>query len=238
MMAGTLIGIGVGPGDPELITVKGRDALRDADRIFVPVSVTSAQDEPGYAERVVMAHVPHATAIDRLPFELDERRREASWHAAAATVGRVVAEGRTAAFATIGDPNVYSTFTYLAEEIVALVPDVTVTTVPGITALQDLASRSGTVLVQHEESLTLLPLTAGLDRVHAALEHSDTVVLYKGGRHLPRVREVLDDHDALDRAVFGARLGLADQDVRADVPDDPSPYLSTVIIPADRKASS
>lgn len=236
-MTGTLIGVGVGPGDPELLTLKGREALRSADRIFVPVSVTSAHDEPGYAERVVVAHVPQPAAIDRLPFELDEQRRADAWRAAARTVAQVVVDGQTAAFATIGDPNVYSTFTYLAEQVAVLAPDVTIDTVPGITAMQDLAARSGTVLVQHEESLTLLPLTGGLDRLHTALEHGDTVVLYKAGRHLPQVREVLDDHDALDRAVFGTRLGLVDQEVRGTVPGDPGPYLSTVIVPSDRKGS-
>ncbi|MEX1165019.1 MAG: SAM-dependent methyltransferase, partial [Nitriliruptor sp.] len=107
--AGSLLGVGVGPGDPELITVKGRDALLAADAIFVPVSATSPPDEPGYAERVVLAHVPHATPITRLPFELGEDAREDSWRAAAAAVAEVVGDGRTAAFATIGDPNVYST---------------------------------------------------------------------------------------------------------------------------------
>lgn len=235
---GSLVGIGVGPGDPGLITLKARDALLSADAIFVPVSVTSAGGEPGYAERVVLAHVPHATPITRLEFELDEGAREASWRAAAAAVAEVVTAGRTAAFATIGDPNVYSTFTYLAAEVRALVPDVGVETIPGITAMQDLASRSGTVLVEHEETLTLLPMTAGIDAVREALAGSDTLVLYKGGRQLPEIHAALSEAGALRRAVFGARLGLPDQDVRDHVPSDPAPYLSTILVIPDRKPSS
>lgn len=237
-MSGVLIGIGVGPGDPQLLTIRGRDALLDADAIFVPVSVTSASDEPGYAERVVLAHVPHATTITRLEFELDETAREASWRTAALGVADVVTTGGTAAFATIGDPNVYSTFTYLAAEVRALVSDLEVQTVPGITAMQDLASRSGTVLVEHEEALTLLPMTAGIDVVRDALSGGNTLVLYKGGRQLPGIRAALAAEGALDRAVFGARLGLPDQDVRDELPSEPAPYLSTIIVTPERKPTS
>jgi precorrin-2/cobalt-factor-2 C20-methyltransferase len=235
-MTGRLLGVGVGPGDPDLLTIKGRDALLCADALFVPVSQTSASGQPGYAERVVTAHVPHATPITRLPFALGEAERDASWRAAAAGVAEVVADGRTAALATIGDPNVYSTFTYLARAVRALVPDVEVATVPGITAMQDLAARTGTVLLEHEERLTLLPLTAGVDRLRDALAGDDTVVLYKGGRHLPEVHRSLAEAGRLDAAVFGARLGLPDEDVRRAVPDGAGPYLSTVIVPARTRA--
>jgi precorrin-2/cobalt-factor-2 C20-methyltransferase len=231
-MTGTLLGVGVGPGDPDLLTIKGRDALCRADALFVPVSETSPSDEPGYAERVVTAHVPHATPITRLVFALAEDEREASWEAAAARVAGVVADGRTAALATIGDPNVYSTFTHLARAVRALVSHVEVATVPGITAMQDLAARTGTVLLEHEEQLTLLPLTAGMDRLHDALAGDGTVVLYKGGRRLPQVREALAGAGRLGPAVFGARLGLPDEDVRRVLPHEASPYLSTVIVPA------
>ena len=136
------------------------------------------------------------------------------------------------AFATIGDPNIYSTFTYLADAVRELLPDVEVETVPGITAMQDLAARSGTVLCEGAESLALLPLTAGIDAFDEALTHFDSVVAYKGGRHMTRIREVLAKHDRLDDAVFGAALGLDDQQI-GELPDS-APYLSTVIAPARR----
>ncbi|MCC3764547.1 precorrin-2 C(20)-methyltransferase [Glycomyces sp. TRM65418] len=234
-MSGTLIGIGTGPGDPDLITVKGRDSLLRADRVFVPVAASSSADEPGYAERVVAHHVPHDKPIHRLVFELGKDRREIAWARAADKVADVVAAGGTAAFATIGDPNVYSTFTYLAREVRRLVPDAAVRTVPGITAMQDLASRTGTVLVEHDEPLHLMPITAGTDRIRAALAGGGTVVLYKGGRKLPEIRAVLEEAGALDRAVFGAHLGHAGEQVRADLPDTPAPYLSTVIVAPERE---
>jgi precorrin-2/cobalt-factor-2 C20-methyltransferase len=229
-----LTGVGVGPGDPELVTVKGVRILREADLVAVPVMDPVEQ---GRAEATVRAHVEH-DRIERLVFALDDRggatpdRREA-WEAAADRVAEVLRGGAASvAFATIGDPNIYSTFTYLAAAVRERIPGGEIATVPGITAMQDLAARTGTVLCEGTESLALLPLTAGLDAFEEAIAHFDSVVAYKGGRHLGAVREVLARHGRLDGAVFGAALGLPDEQI-GPVPEV-APYLSTVIAPARR----
>lgn len=231
-----LIGVGVGPGDPELVTVKAVRVLREADVVLVPVLAT---DEPGRAEATVRTHVDH-DRVRRVVFALNERgdraRREAAWDAAADTVATAYDGGAaTVAFATIGDPNVYSTFTYLAQTVRERVPGVAVETVPGVTAMQDLAARCGTVLCEGTETLALFPLTAGVERFRAALAGFDTVVGYKGGRHLPEVLAALRDAGRLDTAVYGASLGLPDEDIcpAADV-TGPGPYLSTLLVPGRR----
>jgi precorrin-2/cobalt-factor-2 C20-methyltransferase len=158
-MSGRLVGVGVGPGDPELLTVKGLRMLREADEVFVPVADTG---EVGRAEATVREYLDEGR-IKRLLFALsdDMQARERNWTNAAQGVSEHLQSGKTCAFATIGDPNVYSTFTYLARAVQKIEPDVEVETVPGITALQDLASRSGTVLLEGDERLALLPFTAG-----------------------------------------------------------------------------
>jgi precorrin-2/cobalt-factor-2 C20-methyltransferase len=228
-----LIGVGVGPGDPDQVTVQAVRVLSEADVVVVPVGDTG---EMGRAERTVRAHVDRD--IVRLVFQLGaEAMRGPSWDAAGAEVAGLLRTSGTVAFATIGDPNIYSTFSYLAQTVTAMLPEVEIATVPGITAMQYLAARSGTSLVEGVEPLTLLPLTAGLDRWRAALEAGGTVVAYKGGRMLPDVLRVLEETGRLGNAVFGAALGLPDEDVRPAVElerDCPAPYLSTVIAPVAR----
>lgn len=243
-MSSRLVGVGVGPGDPDLVTVKALRVLRSADVVFLPVMDL---DTPGRAEAIVRAHLGADPRLRRVVFALDEpagaasAARESAWDAAGREVAGAVADlapaGTTVAFATIGDPNIYSTFTYLAQSVAALVPGLEVETVPGITAMQDLAARSGTVLVEGTESLGLLPLTAGLDRLRQALADHDTVVAYKGGRVLPAVLRLLTDAGRLDDAVYGAGLGLAGEDIRPAGEVDAgesAPYLSTVLVPARR----
>jgi precorrin-2/cobalt-factor-2 C20-methyltransferase len=239
---GQLVGVGVGPGDPELVTVKAVRVLSGADVVFVPVSapdgLAPGDGEPpgviGRAEATVRAHVAHDRIV-RLPFRMTG---DADYDTPAARVAAACAAhpGGVVAFATIGDPNVYSTFTALAARVTARLAGVEVTTVPGITAMQDLAARSGTVLAVGTETLALLPLTAGTDAYARAVAGYDTVVAYKGGRALPRVRAILDAAGRLGgpagHAVYGASLGLPDEDIHplADAgPDAAGPYLSCVI---------
>ncbi len=263
MISARLVGVGVGPGDPELVTVKAVRILTAADIVFVPVSdavpgrpydggVTlpgaagsapeggpDAAGEPGRAEVTVRTHVTHDRVV-RLPFQMTGAADYAT-PAAVVAEALIARPGGMVAFATIGDPNVYSTFTGLAAAVRRLVPEVRIETVPGITAMQDLAARSGTVLAVGTETVALLPLTAGVDVYARAVEEHDTVVAYKGGRALPRAIEVLgragrlggpDGTAAGGAAIYGAALGLAGEDIRSvgDLdPDAAGPYLSTVI---------
>ncbi|MET7701167.1 precorrin-2 C(20)-methyltransferase [Streptomyces sp. NPDC005485] len=235
-MSSKLIGVGVGPGDPELVTVKGVNALRAADVVVVPVMDTL---ERGRAEATVLHYVPEEKVV-RVVFALNERtdrgRREAAWDAAGERVAQLLGEHATVAFATIGDPNVYSTFTYLAQTIGEAVPGTVVETVPGITAMQDLAARSGAVLTEGTEPLTLVPVTAGSAVLKDALNGPGTVVAYKFGRQAQEVAEVLRETGRIDDAVWGSALGLPEESIRsaAELDGGPLPYLSTLIAPARR----
>lgn len=228
-MSGRLVGVGVGPGDPELLTLKGLRALREANRVFVPVADTG---EAGRAECTVREYL-EPDHIRRLVFALsnDAQARERNWTEAAREVSKYLRRGETCAFATIGDPNVYSTFTYLARTVLEGLPEVEVSTVPGITAMQDLASRSGTVLLEGDERLALLPFTAGEGPLREALSDYETVVCYKGGSRLPDVLGVAEETGRLDPAVYGARLGIDGEEVvpASEMAGREGTYLSTVI---------
>jgi precorrin-2/cobalt-factor-2 C20-methyltransferase len=233
-MTRVLTGVGMGPGDPQLVTVAAVEVLRTADVVLVPVADTG---EEGRAEAIVRQHVDRP--LRRVEFALtDDAGRAAAWDAAGRVVVDAFGEGHsTVAFATIGDPNVYSTFTYLAQTVRAIDTDVEVRTVPGITAMQALASQSGTVLVEGRESLVLLPLTAGVHSLREALHRHDTVVAYKGGRVMPQVLQAVREAGRIDTAVYAAALGREDQVVRPAAeldPDRAAPYLSTLVVTSPR----
>ena len=230
-MTGVLVGVGVGPGDPEHVTLKALRELRAADRLFVPATGSGVNR----AEQVVAEHVP-GERIQRIPFAMrDAGERDRSWDRAGEVVVEILRVGGTAAFATLGDPNLYSTFAYLAHTVRALHPSAEIRTVPGITAMQDLAARTGTVLAEGTEPVALLPFTAGEGALEDALRRGDTVVVYKGGRRLPLVLEAVERAGRLPHAVYGERLGAdGGRCMPAAEHEGPGPYFSTVIVPAPR----
>ncbi len=232
-MTPELIGIGVGPGDPDLLTVAAVRELSAAGRVFVPVM---APGIAGRAEKVVRAHLTHGR-LERLVFALNDdltgsqRRRHDCWDAAAARVAAYLREhAGSAAFATLGDPSVYSTFTYLAQTVRELLPDVQIRTIPGVTAMQAAASAAGLTLVEGSEPLTLLPLSRDLAALDGALGNGGTVVAYKAGNRLAQLRERLAAAGVLHRAWCAEHLGTPDERITPLAQTLTAAYLSTVVV--------
>ncbi len=238
-----LIGVGVGPGDPELITVKALRALEAADVILVPSTETRSQGV-GRAEQIVLHHLADSRErIRRIPFAMAERRgvgtqRTRAWELSAAEAVTAFNSGsRVVAFATVGDPSVFSTFSYLSD-LVTQQLQVSVEVIPGITAMQALAATSRIPLVEGQEILSLVPWTVGEEALARVCDSSDAVVIYKSGREIDQLRTALDQQGRLDDAVVGVDLGLPSENI---VPLSEvgrrAPYFSTVLAAPKRSTT-
>lgn len=230
-----LIGVGIGPGDPELVTERAVRVLASADRVF---TAATAPDAIGRAEAAVRTVAPEVR-VDRVALDdgADPAMRNTSLELAAAVLVEALDEGASVAFAVLGDPNVFSTFPVLAAAVTSERPAVPISAVPGIMAFQDLAAHTGTVLAAGAEHVAVLVAgedTSALDR--ALADPGCTVVLYKGGRHLPVVAERLVAHDRIAGAVVGELLGLPGGRATTvtSVAERAASYLATVVVPAAR----
>lgn len=234
-----LVGVGMGPSDPELMTARAIATLRDADRVFAP---STGPDAIGRAEAIVRAVAPEVR-VDRLVFDIgdDPTSRAASLDAAADAIVDALDGGAVVAFATLGDPNIFSTFPALARIVAQLRPSAPIATIPGVMAFQELAAQAHTVLAEDGEHVAVIVADADSAELDAKLaDPGCTVVIYKGGRHLPSVATSLRAHDRLAGAVVGEMLGLSGGrcvDV-ASIADRPASYLATIVIPATRAAAS
>jgi precorrin-2/cobalt-factor-2 C20-methyltransferase len=236
---GRLVGVGVGPGDPELVTAQAARVLREADVVVAP---SMAVDSVGRAESIVRQVVP-GVDVERVVFVMaeDGTERERSLRTAAARLVELLGDGRCVAFVTLGDPNIYSTFPAVAAVVSELRPDAQIETVAGIMAFQDLAARAGSVLLDGRESMVLVTALDGAGAIDAALDDPDrAVVIYKGGRHLPAIAARLADAGRLDGAVVGELLGLPGErwGPAKELSDRPASYLATVIVPRVGRTTS
>ncbi len=237
---GRLVGVGVGPGSADLLTVRAVRALRRADVVLAPSTDLTAV---GRAEAIVREAAPDVV-VERMSFAMtpDPAARQAALDVAAARTVELLEAGDEVAFITLGDPNLYSTFSSVVDGVRDRRPHTTVLTVPGVMAFQDLAARSGIVLADDQQTFVVLPANeedvceAG-GRVAALLaDPTCTLVLYKGGRRIEAIGQRLEEAGRAEGATFGELLGMPGERVApvATVADRPASYLSAVIVPATR----
>lgn len=227
---GTLYGIGVGPGDPDLITLKAVKTLQKAD---VVLAAASTKNEASLALSIAAPHLAPDAQTLRLDFPMtrDPAALAAAWRDNADTVAKILDAGKNAAFLTLGDPLTYSTFGYLAREL-ALRTDAPVEVVPGVTSYQAAAARTGRVLVESGESLAVVSGVADEASLTRVLESAQSAVILKAYKNLPAIRRVLGRLGLGEACVFVTRLGLEGEEVRHgldNLPEKPS-YFSLILV--------
>ena len=216
MKRGTLYGIGVGPGDPELITVKGANLLSRCRHIFVPKARTASDS---LALAIAKRYLGSSSEVHELVFPMTSERKELSrrWGESAREIITVLENGVDACFLTLGDPLLYSTYIYLLREVRARVPDIDVVTVPGVTAFSAAAALSEFPIGEAKEPVVVVPTADDLDEVKRSLNQKGTVILMKIGKRLPDILDILEDSDLIDKGVFVSRAGMSDQRVETNL---------------------
>jgi len=213
---GTLYGIGVGPGDPDLITLKATKVLGQVDIVFAAASTKNLHS---LAMSIARPHIPDGTSVELLHFPMTRDRSEThrAWEANAQHIVGALAAGRDAAFLTLGDSLTYSTFGYLMAYIKAAAPHVKIQTVPGITSYQAAASRLNTTLVEGEGSLMVVSGATGGDRLRSLAEKPETIVFLKAYRNLADICAALDESGQYSYCVAVKNCGHPSEEIVADM---------------------
>ena len=234
-MTGKLIGVGTGPGDPELLTLKAVRAIETADVIAYFAKQGNASNARGIVAGYITGQIeeqlgyPVTTEIDRR--HADYRSATSGFYAeAAARVAGHLDAGRSVAVLSEGDPLFYGSYMHLHVRLAHLY-DTEV--IPGITAMSGCWSAAGLPLVQGDDILTVLPGTLEEAALTQRLGEDGGAVIMKVGRNLPKIRRAIAAAGKLDSAVYVERGTMANGlHLRlADKPDDVAPYFALVLVP-------
>ncbi|WP_168718868.1 precorrin-2 C(20)-methyltransferase [Thermosulfurimonas marina] len=227
-----LYGVGVGPGDPELLTLKALRVLQEAVHIFV---ASSSKNDYSLALRVVEGYLPAGVPVERLSFPMtrERARLEEAWEKNARRVAEVLREKGSAVFLTLGDPALFSTFGHLARAVRERVPEVEIEMVPGITAAQAAAARLGVILAEGEGAFLIASALAAEGVLRKLLRETSSLALYKVYRRTPEILRLLEEEGRLSETRAVSLCGLPEEKVYQD-PRDLShsrpPYFTLLLV--------
>ncbi len=228
--------VGLGPGDPELITIKGMRAIEAAEVVFVP---RSADEADSVALRIAQPWLSgrHEVVPVTTPMTRDAAILQTAWQGIAAEIAGLLQPGRRGVYLILGDPLLYGTFTYIAEILAARYPAIELEFVPGVTSFAASAAQTRTPLTTTDDRLAIIPASretnlAGLRRLLADFA---TLVLMKAGPVFPQIMDALEELGLVEQAVYVERLGLPEERVvrGADLRQMErvrQPYLSLMIV--------
>ncbi|MEM9682720.1 MAG: precorrin-2 C(20)-methyltransferase [Pseudomonadota bacterium] len=233
---GRLYGVGVGPGDPELMTLKAARVVGDAP----VVAFFAKKGAVGNARQIVEGHI--APTAEELRFEYPmttelppsdpryKRALSAFYDDAAKTIGGRLDNGLDVAVLCEGDPFFYGSFMYMHDRLGTSFPT---EVIAGVTGMSACWSRAGTPMTRRSEALSVLSGTLDNERLRARLAEADAAVIMKVGRNLRKIRSALADTGLLDRAIFVERGSMDRERIErlCDKADDDAPYFSLVLVP-------
>ncbi len=242
MKRGTLYGIGVGPGEPGLITVKGAEILSSCRHVFVPKAREKAES---VALRIAGKYISPEAEVHEVLFPMTEDKADLKryWEASARLIAEILTRGEDACFLTLGDTLLYSTYIYLVRALREVLPDAKIVTIPGINSFSAAAALTGFPLGESRKPLIVIPAADDLDSVRSALDQDGTVVLMKVGKRLREIIALLEEKGLIRKSVFAARVGMEGERIETDMTklkeaDEKTGYLSVILVDAGRKGKA
>ncbi len=235
-MMNKFYGVGVGPGDPELITLKALKVLKEADIIFAPKSKIKTDS---LAREIVEKALGEENSKDIFEIEFpmtnnkeDLRKR---YLMAAEIILQKIKEGRHAVYLTIGDPLLYSTYIYLISALKEISPGLEIETIPGVSAYSAVAAKFNYSLAEKDEKICICPVPNDIGDLREIIKKNDTVVIMKVAKRLQEVIELLHEMNLLQNTVFGSRVGQKGERLingmkMPFVVSEKEGYLSTIIV--------
>ncbi len=218
MSSGTLYGVGVGPGAPDLITLRALNVLKAADVLALP---RSNDFGTSMAWNIVKPTLGEVSGQERLfltfPMNKDPTRLRPAWDAAFSKIGERIKRGLSVAFVTEGDPSVYSSFIYLMREAPQRWPGVRIEVVPGVTSVTAVPARTGIPLADGQERIAIIPANYGVDDLAQVLRDFDTTVIMKIGHEMPNVLAALELTGLAAKAVYVSKATMEDERIERDI---------------------
>lgn len=225
-MTGTLYGLGVGPGDPELITLKAWKLLRAAPVLAYPAPLAG----DSLARAIAAPHLPggQVEIAIRMPLVAERFPAQAVYDQATETLAAHLEAGRDVAVLCEGDPFFYGSFMYLFGRLAERFPTIVV---PGVSSLTACAAATGAPLAARNDVLTVLPAPLDEAELERRLADTDAAAIIKLGRHVAKLRRVLDRLGLAGRAHYVEHASRTDQRLLpfTEAPDD-APYFSMALV--------
>lgn len=226
-MTGTLYGIGVGPGDPELITLKALRILQSVPVIAWPAPL----EGESLARRIAAPHITHSPIeiAMRMPLEVAQFPDRSVYDSAAEEIGTHLEAGQDVAALCEGDPFFYGSFMYLFGRMASQFNTVIV---PGISSLMAAAAALAAPLASRNDLLTVVPAPLSEEALTKAIDGANSIAIIKVGRHLGKVRRVLDALELTQNAHFVAHATMTNQSIGplTDMTEEKAPYFSLILV--------